>query len=281
MSAQAGEHALNGGHTRTHPLGTSSRDYVQSLAKGLAVIRAFSSEKRSMTLSEIAGAAGISRPSARRFLLTLEALGYARSQGGSFQLLPKVLDLGNAYISSLGLSDIVEPHLDRLNAHLRSVCSVGILDGHSVVYVARSQTKRVMSGTVRVGTRVDPAATSVGRVLLASLPLDQLDAFLREHPFRAYTEKTITDPDELRREIATVREQGYALVDQEVELGVRTLGAPIRDASGNTIAALNVAVNYMEVPMEKLRTEFLPLLLKTVQDVNDDVARYGHAFFIP
>lgn len=255
----------------------SPRDYVQSLERGLAVIRAFSAERRSMTLAEVASAAGISRPSARRFLITLQALGYVNDDGRAYRLLPKVLDLGEAYLASFSLTDIVEPHLDDLNRHFGAVCSVGILDGDSVVYIARSQARRIMATSVRVGSRVDPAATSVGRVLLAALSPADLREFLSHHTFRKYTEKTISSEPQLGKELAKVREQGFAIADQEIDLGMRTLGVPVRDASGHTVAAINVAVNYMQVSIDELRQTYLPRMQETARAIEEELATYGPA----
>lgn len=255
----------------------SSRDYVQSLERGLAVIRAFSAERRSLTLAEVAGAAGISKPSARRFLITLQALGYVADDGRTYRLLPKILDLGEAYLASFSLADIAEPHLDELNKHFGAVCSVGILDGDSVVYIARSQARRIMATSVRVGSRVDPAATSVGRVLLAALPPQDLEEFLEHHTFRVYTEKTISSEAQLRKELGKVRKQGFAIADQEIDLGMRTLAVPVADASGHTVAAINVAVNYMQVSVTELRETYLPRMQETARGIEKELTEYGPA----
>ncbi len=249
-------------------------DFVRSLAKGLMVIRAFSAERKSMTLSEVATVTGISKPSARRIVLTLQALGYMSNQDGAFRLLPKVLDLGYAYISSFELPEIAQPHLDALNERLGEVCSLGVLDGDDVIYLARSQSKRVMSTTIRIGSRIDPSATAVGRVLLAHLPEAELASFLESHTFQAYTEHTVTDPDVLRARLAEIRDRGWELADQEVELGVRTVAAPITDASGETVAAVNIAANYMRVPMDRLLGEFLTDLRNTAEQIRQDLVAY-------
>ena len=250
-------------------------DFIQSLGKGLAVIRAFSAERKTMTLSEVATVTGISKPSARRIVLTLQALGYMSSNtDGAFRLLPKVLDLGYAYISSFELPEIAQPHLDALNEQLGEVCSLGVLDGGDVIYLARSQSKRVMSDTIRIGSRIDPAATAVGRVLLAHLPEAELMSFLDNHAFQVYTEHTVTEPDALRVRLAGIRDQGWELADQERELGVRTIAAPITDAHGAKVAAVNIATNYMRVPMDRLRGEFLTALLGTAERIRKDLADY-------
>lgn len=249
-------------------------DFIQSLGKGLAVIRAFSAERKSMPLSEVAAVTGISKPSARRIVLTLQALGYMSNTDGAFRLLPKVLDLGYAYISSFELPEIAQPHLDALNEQLGEVCSLGVLDGGDVIYLARSQSKRVMSTTIRIGSRIDPAATAVGRVLLAHLPETELTSFLDTHTFQAYTEHTVTDPDLVRARLARIRDRGWELADQERELGVRTIAAPITDTNGETVAAVNIATNYMRVPMDRLLDEFLTALLDTAAHIKSDLADY-------
>lgn len=254
------------------------RDLVQSLVRGLAVLQSFGPDRKAMTMTQVAVAAGISKPSARRFLLTLQSMGYVKRNGETFHLMPKVLDLGFAYFASLELSEIVEPHLDQLNAHVQEACSVGILDGDSVVYIARSQWQRVRSTVVaRVGTRIDPAATALGRVLLASLHDSELDDFIVHHRFEQYTEHTVTDPAAFRELVAGVRSQGWALCDQELELGMRTLAAPLRDSSGMVIAGINVAANYLRVPLSRLMDEVLPLLQETARSIEAEIAAYGRA----
>lgn len=253
-----------------------SGDLVQSLIRGLTVIQAFGTDRRPMSMTEIATIANLSKPSARRFLLTLQSLGYVRKEGDKFRLLPKVLDLGLAFFSSLELPEIVEPYLDALNAQVREACSVGIRDGDSVVLIARSQWQRVRATTlVRVGTRMDPLATALGRVLIAALPPDEIDEFLLTHEPVAYTEHTIIDRKRLKAEILDIAEKGWALADQEVELGMRTLAAPIRDVSGRVVAGLNVAANYMRVPLPQLTSEVLPLLLDTTRQIDAELAALG------
>jgi len=250
-------------------------DYVQSLDKGLSVLRAFSDEHNAMTLSEVARVTGLSKPSARRFLLTLQALGYVDSDDGLFRLRPRVLDLGYAYLSSVELPSVVDPFLNDLNAELREACSVGVFDDDSVVYVARaSAQKRIMTFSVRVGTRVDPLRTAVGRVILAGMPAKDLGAFLDRREADASVPRG-WDRELFLKNLATVEEQGWCLVDQEVEAGVRTIAAPIHDARGQVIAGINVAVNTARVPLERLREDFLPKLLATRDKIDAEIAAYG------
>ena len=212
--------------------------FVQSLARGLAVIRAFDASAPELTLSEVARATGLTRAAARRFLLTLADLGYVRTDGRLFALSPRVLELGYAYLSSLSLPEVAEPHLERLVAEVHESSSVSVLDGEDVVYVARVPTARIMRVAISVGTRFPAHATSMGRVLLAGLPDDALEEFLAGADLPRLTARTVSTADALRRELRRVRAQGWALVDQELEEGLRSVAAPIRDRSGDVIAAI-------------------------------------------
>src|SRR5262245_43890525 len=198
-------------------------DFVQSLDRGLAVIRCFSSEHPSLTLSEVAERTGLTRAAARRFLLTLQELGYVGSSGRQFSLRPRVLALGYAYLSSFSVSQIAQPHLEDLAEALHESCSVSVLDGDDLVYVARASANRIMTIALTVGTRLPPYPTSMGRVLLAHLPETELDAYLHRATLHKLTPHTITDPGELREVLASVRTRGWAAVDQELEAGVRSI----------------------------------------------------------
>jgi IclR family pca regulon transcriptional regulator len=237
-----------------------SPDFVASLARGLAVIRAFGHDAHAMTLTEVARRTGLSRATARRFLLTLSTLGYARSEDGKhFRLTPKVLDLGYAYLSSLDLIEVAQPAMEQVAAETQESCSVAVLDGHDVVYVARVPTKRIMRVNLSVGTRLPAHATSLGRVLLADLPEAVLDAFLAEGPLARFTDRTVTDAAELKRRLAEVRRQGYAVVDQELEEGLRSISVPLR-GRGGAIAALNVSSHASRVSNQELVRRFLPAM---------------------
>ena len=246
--------------------------FVQSLARGLEVIVAFDADHPEMTLTEVAQRTGYSRATARRFLLTLVELGYMRTDGKTFALTPQVLRLGTAYLSGLGLPQVAQPHLERLSAEVGESTSVAVLDGTDVVYVARVATRRIMSVGISVGTRFPAYATSMGRVLLAALDDDGLDAYLDAVELRALTPRTVHDPDELRTVLRGVREQGWALVDQELEIGLRSIAAPLR-VDGRTIAAINVSAAAPRVPLEQLRGRFLPELLKTVDLIATSLER--------
>jgi IclR family transcriptional regulator, pca regulon regulatory protein len=244
------------------------RQSLQSLERGIAVIQVFSRERPALTLSEVARLTGITRATARRILLTLEEIGHVRSDGRLFSLTPRVLSLGWAYLSSLNLWDVAQPHMEELADRTKESCSVATLDLPDVVYVARMPTRRIMTISLGVGTRLPAHCTGMGRVLLAALPDAELDAFLSDARFETFTERTITAPAGLRAEIERVRRSGWALVDQELEIGLRSIAAPLR-AQGATIAALNVAVAAARVPLEELREAMLPELLRTAQLISD------------
>jgi IclR family pca regulon transcriptional regulator len=239
------------------------RQSLQSLERGIAVIQVFSRERPALTLSEVARLTGITRATARRILLTLEDLGHVRSDGRLFSLTPRVLTLGWAYLSSLNLWETAQPLMEELTKQTNESCSAATLDLPDVVYVARVPTSRIMTIALGIGTRLPAHCTSMGRVLLAALPEPELEDFLATARLEAYTDRTITDPERLRRTIHGVRDQGWALVDQELEIGLRSIAAPLR-VDGRTIAAINVSAAAPRVPLEQLRGRFLPELLKTV-----------------
>ncbi|MBR8744265.1 IclR family transcriptional regulator C-terminal domain-containing protein [Nocardiopsis sp. MG754419] len=246
--------------------------FVQSLERGLTVIRAFSAERPSMTLSEVARATDLTRAAARRFLLTLVDLGYVRTDGRLFSLTPRVLELGYAYVASAGLPDVAQPHLEDLSARVRESASVSVLDGDDVLYVARVATSRIMAVAITVGTRFPAAATSMGRVLLAGYDDTGLTAYLDRVVLRPLTRFTITETAPLRTEILRVREQGYAIVDQELEEGLRSLAAPIHDTDGRVIAAANVSAHANRASIEDVRRDLLPVLLETTARIETDLA---------
>lgn len=244
--------------------------YVQSLARGLAVIAAFDAEHPRMTLSDVARRADLSRAAARRFLLTLETLGYVRSDGREFSLTPQVMRLGFAYLSSQSLPDIAQPHLQDLSMQIGESTSVAVLDGDDIMYVARRATTRIMHVSIRVGTRFPAYVTSMGRVLLAARPDAEIDAYLARAQLVALTAQTITDPAALRERLEQVRELGYSLVDQELEVGLRSLAVPIRDRSGAVIAAANVSTSTFASPDRSVETH-LDALRHTVARIESDL----------
>jgi IclR family transcriptional regulator, pca regulon regulatory protein len=250
-------------------------DFVQSLDRGLAVIRAFGPERERLSLSEVARATGLTRAAARRFLLTLVRLGYVRSDGREFSLRPRVLELGYAYLSGLALPEVAEPHLEELSAKVHESTSISVLDGPNIVYVARVATKRIMTVAISVGTRFPAYAASMGRVLLAGLSEEELGQYLAGTSFEAFTEQTVTDPDRLGEIIREVGQQGYSIVDQELEEGLRAIAAPIRDSSGAVTAAINVSAHARRHSREDMLTQLLPALLETAAQIEVDLKSQG------
>ncbi|MDG4823151.1 IclR family transcriptional regulator C-terminal domain-containing protein [Asanoa sp. WMMD1127] len=248
-----------------------SADFVQSLERGLAVIRAFDRAHPELTLSEVAAATGVTRAAARRFLLTLMDLGYVRTDGRLFSLSPRVLELGYAYLSSLSLPEVAEVHLEALVAEVNESSSVSVLDGPDVVYVARVPTSRIMTVAINVGTRFPAYATSMGRVLLAGLPDDELAAYLDTVAIGRLTPRTISGVTALRTELQRVRAQGWALVDQELEEGLRAVAAPIRDRAGRVVAAVNVSTAASRTTLEAIRRDLVPPLLAAAARISADL----------
>ena len=245
-------------------------DFVQSLERGLAVIRAFDADHRSLTLSEVAAATGVTRAAARRFLLTLAELGYVRNDGRYFSLTARVLELGYAYLSSQSLPEVAEPHLEALVAQVNESSSLSVLDGTDIVYVARVPVSRIMTVAISVGTRFPAYATSMGRVLLAGLSEQALDKLLAEVKLEKLTGRTVTSLDALRAELARVRAQGWALVNQELEEGLRAIAAPVRDQSGAVVAAVNVSTHATRT-LESMRRDLLPPLLAATAAIERDL----------
>ena len=260
---------------------TRSSDYVQSLERGLAVVRALGGENAELGLSEVARATGLSRAAARRFLLTLVELGYVRVENGRFSLRPRVLELGYAYLSGLGLPEVAQPHMEALVARVNESSSISVLDDTEIVYVVRVPTRRIMAITLAVGTRLPAYATSMGRVLLAGLSRAELDARLDGMELRPLTAHTVADVAELRARLDRVREQGWATVDQELEEGVRSAAAPVRDATGRVVAALNVSAHASRTSMQALRRDILPLLLETAAAIEAELRAVSPTRWIP
>jgi IclR family pca regulon transcriptional regulator len=250
-----------------------SADFVQSLGRGLSVIKTFTRERPSLTLTEIADQTGLTRAAARRFLLTLRDLGYVQSDGRQFSLRPRVLELGYSYLSSLPVWDVARPHLEELAEKVRETTSASVLDGTDIVFVARVETNRIMSMTLGVGSRLPAWATAMGRVLLADLPLARLDEYFQEVRLEPLSERTITDQKKLRRLIRQAGARGWTLVDQEVEEGVRSLAVPIRSPNGRAEAALTVCSHAFRVSVDRVVKEFLPLVRGTSERISAELAR--------
>lgn len=252
----------------------SGPDFVESLARGLDVLRAFDASHRTMSLAEVAAATGLARPTARRLLLTLEELGYVRSAGGAFSLTPKVITLGTAYVASLGLWEVARPHLEALVAKTGESSSMAQLDGSDIIYVARVSVPKIIALRVDIGTLFPAPQTSQGKVLLAALPPDELDAVL-SIPSRSGLPPYIGHTrEDLDAELVQVRARGWALADEELAPGVRSVAVPVRDGTGSVRAAMNVTVHAAETTTEHLLDAHLPRLLRAAGDVSADWAAW-------
>lgn len=239
------------------------RDRVAGLENGLQVIEAFDDHNPLQTIADVAARCGLTRAAARRYLLTLQQLGYARSDGKHFSLTPKVLRLGQSYMHSARLPRLVQPELNRLAGTLKEASSAGVLDGDDVLCVAALSVGRLVSATLQPGTRVPAYCTSNGRVLLSALPEPQADAWIARQTLQALTPRTVATPRRLANEVARTRAQGYATVDQELEMGLRTIAVPLKNAHGDVLAAINVSVHAAQLSMERLVERCLPALLQT------------------
>jgi len=247
-------------------------DFVQSLERGLAVIQSFDTEHPHLTLSEVAGRTGLTRATARRLLLTLGQLGYVSTNGRQFSLTPRVLDIGYAYLSSLNVQQIAQPYLEALSERVHESVSVTVLDGADIVYIARMPTKRIMTISLGLGSRLPAYCTSMGRVLLAELGPDELDATLPASLER-HTERTVATVAELAVVLKQVRAQGWALVDQELEMGLRSVAAPLRDATGRAVAAMNISTQVARTPLEQIHDELVPDLVATAGRISESLAK--------
>ena len=247
-------------------------DFIEALARGLDVLRAFEPRQPVMSLAAVAAATGLARPTARRILLTLAELGYVRQAGGGFELTPRVLELGMSYVLSRNLWDIARPHMEALVAKTHESSSIAQLDGSDIVYVARVAVPKIIALAVTIGTRFPAMQTSLGKVLLAGLPPEQVDAVLAQPSRSGITARW--QPGQAEREAALreVRARGWSLTDEQLALGIRSVAAPLRDGHGSVIAAMNVTVHAAETPVEVLTGEYLPLLLATAGAISADLA---------
>ena len=252
---------------------TKSADYVQSLARGLQVLRAFNHDRRRSTLSEIAAQSGLARAVARRNLLTLQHLGYVATRDRHFFLTPRVLELGYGYLSSLDLPDLAREAMERLSQRVSESSSMGVLDGNEIVYVARIPVRRLMSVALGVGSRLPAFVTSIGRVLLAAKSDDALAGWLRHQAFRPITPHTLFKTKALKGEILRIRRQGYAFVSQELELGLCSIAVPIRSAQGEVVCGLNVSMRYSDEVRTIALKEMLPALQTAQRAIERALAR--------
>jgi IclR family transcriptional regulator, pca regulon regulatory protein len=248
-------------------------DFIEALARGLDVITAFGAARPAMTLAEVASATGLARPTARRILLTLAELGYVRTVERGYTLTPRVLDLGVSYVDALGLWDVARPHLERLVARTGESCSIAQLDGSDIVYVARVAVPKIVSLTVHIGTRFPALPTSLGKVALAALPPDELERVLAEPTRSGLTPRWRPDREERDAVLREVRARGWALTDEQLAAGIRSVAAPLRDGEGRVVAGVNVNCHAAETSVEHLVEHHLPLLLQTAGDISADFAR--------
>ncbi|MCW2899348.1 MAG: IclR family transcriptional regulator [Streptosporangiaceae bacterium] len=258
----------------TDAVPSRNTDFVQSLARGLAVIKAFDANNPRMTLSQVARATNLSPATARRFLLTLVQLKYVSYEDGRYSLRPRVLGLGYRYLSRLSVRDVAEPHLDALAAEVHESSSLSVLDGDDIVYVARVSTSRIITLSIGMGTRLPAHLTSMGRVLLANLPPDARERYLERVPLSQQTSKTIRTTDDLRAELERVRNQGWSLVDQELEEGLRAVAVPVRSGAGMVFASLNVSTHASRTSLDDIRRSLLPPLLATAARIEADLQTY-------
>jgi IclR family transcriptional regulator, pca regulon regulatory protein len=246
--------------------------FVAALARGLAVIQTFGAGREQQTLAEIGRLTNLPRATVRRALLTLQSLGFITSDGKYFALAPAILSLGYAYLAATPLPRLIQPTLEAVSEKTHESASATILDGSDIVYVARTATKRIMSVGLSVGSRLPAFCTSMGRVLLAACPQESLEARLAAMNLQAFTPHTQTGIAPLLDILGQVRENGYSLVDQELELGLRSIAVPVRDAKGNVIAAMNVSAQAGRMSIETMRDEMLPVLRSAVETLAPAIA---------
>lgn len=246
--------------------------YVQSFARGLEVIRSFSAATPKQTLTEVATRTGLTRAGARRILLTLQTLGYVHSDGKLFALAPRILDLGFAYLSSMPIWNLAEPVMEALVEEVKESCSAAALEGTDIVYVLRVPTRKIMSIGLGVGSRLPAYCTSMGRMLLAGLPDEEVRERLRASELRARTRNTVTEPEAVLAKVQQARRQGWCLVNQELEEGVVSIAAPLIDRSGRTIAALNISGQANRTPARQMQEAMLPPLLEAARAISQRLA---------
>jgi IclR family pca regulon transcriptional regulator len=245
-------------------------NFMSSLARGLAVINAFQTRKRQLTIAQISHRTEIPRAAVRRCLYTLIQLGYVITDGRTYSLLPKVLTLGHAYLSSTPLAVTAQPILDRLSEQLHEACSMATLQGEEILYLARSATpQRLISVDLSVGSRLPAYCTSMGRILLAALDDMALQDYLEHAELQVKTSRTVATTQALLTSIEDIRQQGWVIIDQELEVGLRSLAVPLKDSSGKILAALNVGTHASRVSRLELESRFLPALLQASNELSE------------
>jgi IclR family pca regulon transcriptional regulator len=254
---------------------TRPREYVQGLERGLAVILSFSAETPSLTIAQVAERTKLTRAAARRYLKTLEALGYVLQEADRFSLTPRLLDLGFTYLSTLDVTSVVQPFMEKVTDTLHESCSVSVLENHDVVYIARRAANRIMSINLVVGSRLPAHATSMGKVLLAYLPPDEFERYLDSVEREPLTANTIVDDRALRAALEEVRANGWAVADEESELGVRSAAVPLVGRDGEVRAAINVAAHAARVSLKQLQRDYIPILLEAARGISKALGTKG------
>ncbi len=247
-------------------------DFMTSLARGLEVMRTLSQSSSELKMPEISKQTNLSRAVVRRCLYTLEELGYVESNSLSFRLLPKVLSLGQSYYGAKALPQIAQPFLDQVHHETGESCSLAILDGQEVIYIARTTSRRIMNVSLNIGSRLPSFCTSLGRALLAHLSPEELRDYLSKETYQPLTAKTLTTISELTKEINQVAEDGYALVDQELEVGLRSLSVPVKNQLGSVIAAMNVGVSASRISNAHMRQIILPVLKNAAKLLSEEIS---------
>jgi IclR family transcriptional regulator, pca regulon regulatory protein len=253
----------------------SPAEYVRALDRGLAVIRAFDADHPQRSLAEVARTVGLAPATARRLLHTLQSLDYVGTDGQTWWLRPRLLELGQAYLATTSVWDVVRERLARLAEEVHETASAGVLDGDDVIYVVRVPFRRIMSMNVEVGTRIPAFASSMGRVMLAALGDDSLDSILERVDLRPITALTVSSLDALRSLLAQVRVQGWCYMEQELEAGIQCVAAPVHDATGRVIASVTVSSDTSRVSPKEMQERLLPALLRAAGDIDDDLRRRG------
>ena len=248
---------------------TGDPNFMTSLARGLAVIQAFSQRRHHLTISQVSAATGLSRAAARRCLYTLAKLGFAGSDDNRhFYLRPRILSLGHSYISSMPLATAAQPVLEHISHLFHESCSIATLDGDEIVYIARANVTRIMSIDLGVGSRLPAFCTSMGRAILAHLSQEEIDSYLARAPLKRYTERTIVSVAKLTQALRQVRRDGYSIIDQELEHGLRSMAVPIQSPAGKVVAALNIGAHAQRVSIQEMQTKFLPHLRAAAQELS-------------
>ena len=249
-------------------------DVVRSLDRGLEVIEVMSRAQSSLTLADVSRLCGTSRATARRLVLTLKELGYVAFDGYAYSLRPRVMDFGDAYLSGLALPRIAHPHLARLAAKVQDTCSLTVLDEFDVVYVDRVRASRLLTFNIDIGTRFPAYATSTGRILLAALPEEIVEDYLSTHKAEPLTEMSTTSAKGLLEHISRARKAGFAIADQELDAGLRSVAAPVRDSSGDVVAAVVVSTQVTRTPLDILRSQVVPQILDTAKSISYDFSAF-------